>query len=401
MKDRLPLSPPIELVERHLFGVSEGLIDATKRGETSPGIAEAVRRSMEWSEYHADIQDDQASAQASPEVLHSKPSVPEAIRDLIRRRVAALSLSSTPLPAPGQIVSAEKIVTPRPGQLDAIMLVPLFVLLDAPAEAPAVWHGWLVSAETEYAGWWDFVLQEQDTPFDPEAAMVQLWNPVRLYLPMAARVVGQLLPARLQAVRSLAADFVAAEPPADVPCWPGRVASRTTSAGLRVSTGSPLGDEHDARHRYQQLYFEAAEAVREPARLALRALAGVPVGQVGTLIHRLIAAAGKAAEILLPEPRVTIAMSGEDLADVPDLSWPDVARLRIDEVTAEGDGQMEVTAVGTELLVVEVLKGSQVEERVDLPAGAVETIAWDKGSTTLVLVTASGRRLELPLRESE
>lgn len=401
MKDRLPLSPPIELVERHLFGVSEGLIDATKRGETSPGIAEAVRRSMEWSEYHADIQDDQASAQPSPEVLHSKPSVPEAIRDLIQRRVAALSLSSTPLPAPGQIVSAEKIVTPRPGQLDAIMLVPLFVLLDAPAEAPAVWHGWLVSAETEYAGWWDFVLQEQDAPFDPEAAMVQLWNPVRLYLPMAARVVGQLSSARLQAVRSLAADFVAVEPPADVPCWPGRVASRTTSAGLRVSTGSPLGDEHDARHRYQQLYFEAAEAVREPARLALRALAGVPAGQVGTLINRLIAAAGKAAEILLPEPRVTIAMSGEDLADVPDLSWPDVARLRIDEVTAEGDGRMEVTAVGTELLVVEVRKGSHVEERVDLPAGAVDTIAWDSGSTTLVLFTAGGRRLELALKESE
>mgnify|MGYP001183675386 FL=1 len=399
MKEQLPLSPPIEFVERRLFGVSEGLIEATKRGETSPAISEAVRSSPEWREYHADVLNDQASQQAAPEELVPTPAIPQGIQDLIRRRVAARSLASTPLPAPGQIVLAEKIVTPRPGQLDAIMLVPLCVLLDAPAEVPAVWHGWLLSAETDYAGWWDFVLQEQDAPFDPEAGMVQLWNPVRLYLPMAARVVGELSPARLQAVRTMAADFVAAVPPGDIPVWPGRVASRNTSAGLRVTTGSPLGNEHDARHRYQQLYFEAAEAIREPARLALHALAAIPAGQVGSLLNRLIAAAGRAAEILLPEPRVAVAMRADGLADAPDLSWPDVARLRIHELTAAGDGRMEVTALGTEALVVEVRKGSLVEERVDLPAGAVDTIAWDKGSTTLVLVTASGRRLELALKE--
>ncbi|MBV5332043.1 hypothetical protein JZU54_00285, partial [bacterium] len=66
----------------------------------------------------------------------------------------------------------------------------MYVLLDSSTEVPVIWHGWLVSAETDYAGWWDFVLQEQDAPFDPEAAMVHLWNPVQLYLPMASRVVG-------------------------------------------------------------------------------------------------------------------------------------------------------------------------------------------------------------------
>jgi hypothetical protein len=120
----------------------------------------------------------------------------------------------------------------------------------------------------------------------------------------------------------------------------------------------------------------------------------------GSLLNRLIAAAGRAAEILLPEPRVAVAMSElTALAEVPDLSWPDVARLRIHELTAAGDGRMEVTALGTEALVVEVRKGALVEERVDLVPGAVDTIAWDKGSTTLVLVTASGRRLELALKE--
>jgi len=401
MKKHLPLSPPIEHIERRLFGISEGLIETVERGESTPGITRAVHRSPEWAEYQADIEEERTRPEPPDGELRSPPAIPDHIQALIRRRVEAISLVSLSLPRPGQIVSVEKIVTPRPAQLDAILMVPLHVLLDAPAEAPAVWHGWLVSAETDYAGWWDFVLQEQDAPFDPEAAMVQVWNPVRLYLPMAARVVGQLSHARLQAVRALAADFVMAEPPADIPSWPGRVASRTTSPGLRVTTGSPLGNDSDTRHRYQQLYFEAAEAVREPARLALRALAEIPVGQIGALLNRLIAAAGKAAEILLPEPRVAVAMSGEDASDVPDLSWPGVARLRMQELTTEGEGRMEVFAIGTEPLIVEVRKGSQVEERVDIAPGGVDTIAWDKGSTALALITASGRKLELTLKEAQ
>jgi hypothetical protein len=58
MKKHFPLSPPIEQIEQRLFGVSEGLIEAVKRGETSPAIADAVRRSPEWTEYQVDVQDD-------------------------------------------------------------------------------------------------------------------------------------------------------------------------------------------------------------------------------------------------------------------------------------------------------------------------------------------------------
>jgi hypothetical protein len=157
--------------------------------------------------------------------------------------------------------------------------VPLCVLLDAPAEVPAVWHGWLLSAETDYAGWWDFVLQEQDAPFDPEAGMVQLWNPVRLYLPMAARVVGELSPARLQAVRTMAADFVERHRRAISLSGQGEWLREILQQACASQPAARLGNEHDARHRYQQLYFEAAEAIREPARLALHALAAIPVGQ--------------------------------------------------------------------------------------------------------------------------
>ena len=395
MKKHFPLSPPIEQIEQRLLGISEGLIEACERGETSTGIAAAVRRSPEWTAYHADIEEDRAHPPVAE--VHPPAVVPEPIRDLIRRRVAATRLATLPLPMPGQIVSVDRIVTPRPGQLDAVMMVPLYVLLDAPAAAPVVWHGWLVSAETDYAAWWDVVLQEQDAPFDPEAAMVQLANRVHLYLPMATRVVGRLSAARLQAVRSLAADFAVGETPADIPAWPGRVATRATSAGLRVTTGSPLGDARDARHRYQQLYLAAAEMVREPARLALHALAEIPAGREGSWLSRLIAAAGRAAEILLPEPRLAVAMRGEDAAGLPDLSWPGVARLRLQELTTAGEGRLEVTATGSEPLVVEVRKGAQVEERVELLPGDVDTVAWDQGSTALLLVVGSGRRLELPL----
>ena len=62
---------------------------------------------------------------------------------------------------------------------------------------------------------------------------------------------------------------------------------------------------------------------------------------------------------------------------------------------------MEVTAVGTEPLVVEVRKGAQVEDRASLLPGEVDTVAWDQGSTALVLITPSGRRLELCLEPSE
>ncbi|MBP8276147.1 MAG: hypothetical protein KAX55_04570 [Propionivibrio sp.] len=396
MKKHAPLSPAIEEIEQRLLGISDGLLEAVERGEASPGIAETVRRSPEWHEYQVRIEEERETAQES--AADARPlAMPEHIGDAIRRRVAARSLSKTPIPTPGQIVSIAKIITPRSGQLDAIMTAPLYVLLDAPTDAPALWHGWLVAGETEYAGWWDFVLQEEDAPFDPDAAMVQLWNPVHLYLPMAGKVVGCLAAHRLQAVRSLAADFVTSEAPKDVPVWPGRVAMRLTTSSLPVATGSPLGSSSDPRHRYQDVYFEAAEAIREPARLALREMTTLPSTQAGVLLSRLIAAAGRIAEVLLPEPRVAVAMNAEDQADTPDLIWPGIARFRLLELDEAGISRIEVTAIGAEPVTVEVMQGSLVEDHVKIMQGSVGTLSWDKDSTALVLSTMVDRRLELSL----
>ncbi len=400
MKKHFPLSPPIDLIEKQLFGVTEGLIEAVQRGETSSNIADVVKRSVEWEEYQVDL-DEEKLRDHTVGIDISPTNIPNHIQDFIKRRVAASSLHSLSPPAAGQIVSVEEIITPKIGQLDAVMLTPLYVLLDAQSETSNIWHGWLVSAETDYAGWWDFVLQEQDAPFDPEAAMVQVWNPVRLYLPMLKRVVGRLTPFRLQTVRALVADFLLTTPPADIPAWPGRVASRTTSSGLTVTTGGPLGNISDDRHRYQSIYFEAAEAIREPARLAIIALSKIPENKVGALLNRLVVAAGKIAEVLIPEPRVAIAMSGEEKSEAPDLYWRNIARLRIVELTDEGHGRMEITAIGTESLIVEIRNGSQVEEHINIASAGVDIVAWDNSSTELILVSANGQKLNLPLRVIE
>lgn len=304
MKKPIDLSPSLDHIERRRLGINEGLIQAVMRGETSATVATAVRASPEWVRY----QNNMAEMGEGPEIVTGRPPslLPGHLQDLIRRRAAAQTLQTCKPPESGQIVRVDKLVTPRPRQLDAVLMAPLYVLLDAPAESPVLWHGWLAAGETDYAGWWDFVLQEQDAPFDPEAGVIQLWNPVRLYLPMAGPVAGYLTPARLQAVRSLAADFVVGDMSTEVVPWPGRVANRTTNSGLPVVTGSPLGGSHDLRHRYQQIYFEAAEAVREPARLALRELAQVPAPTYdwwSSITMRI----GQALSWIAPEPSPQIA----------------------------------------------------------------------------------------------
>jgi len=427
MRRRYILTPSLEFIERSLLGVSDGLIEAVERGETSPGIAAAVRQSPEWAEHVALNQQLAANAgdlSATQEVAEA--SLPDFIRDLIRRKAAANSLPETAPPAPGQIVSVEKIVTSRPDELDAFMSSPLFVLLDGPAELPGLWHGWLASGETDYASWWDFVLQEVDEPFDPAAGMVQLWNPVQLYLPQAGRIVAVLSSTRLQAIRALAAEFVTSQAPTDVPVWPGRVATRTTTGGMQVQTGSPLGGEDDPRHRYQQIYLEAAEAVKEPARIAMRKLGTVPEGPIGTLMNQLIAAASRLKEVLAPEPRVAVAMSAsvtlgatanlsilfssnflsarrgaglsasaEPTSTAPDLVWPDVARIRILDLTEAGAGRVEVSAIGTEPVTTEIRYNGQLEDRVVIEPGGRDIASWNEAGASLSLTTPSGRSLIL------
>ncbi|MBM3393662.1 MAG: hypothetical protein FJY37_03270 [Betaproteobacteria bacterium] len=307
MKRWLELSPPLVDIERRLFGVSRGLIEAVEVGTVSEKIRSAVMASPEWKERLAEAESPQDSIAGTQAV-----ELPAHLRDLVQRRAAVAQAKFDPIPAAGQIVEVIAIKTPRQGQLDWVMQVPLYVLLDAPAESAELWHGWLVSGETDYATSWDFVLQDQDAPFDPEAGMVQLWNPVRIYLPMASRVVAQLRLARLQAVRSLAADFLTAEAPTEA-ARPGRVAVRRIGAGFLVATGSPLGDDRDPRRRYQRVYHHAAEAMRVPARLAIAELASSG-STIGSFVKGLLDAAREAGDRLSLVPRIEVPMGQTMLA---------------------------------------------------------------------------------------
>ena len=195
-------------------------------------------------------------------------SMPHYLKEMIARRVAAQSqYRDAVIGQPGQIVFVDVAVfdegaEPAPG----IMSAPIFVLLDAPDEDnPQFWYGWIVARESQYASAWDHVFQDEDGTIDPEAAMVQVWNPVWLHLPMASRIVGQIAGDRLDAIRSLAADFLTNDATDDLPVAVGKIATRETSTGHWVVTGSRLSGQNDPRHRYQQSYPNAADVIRQAA----------------------------------------------------------------------------------------------------------------------------------------
>lgn len=414
MKWTRPLRPDLASIRDRLFGISPALCEAVAQGETSPAVAAAARANPRWQDWQRAMAAAVSPAETQPGATATP--LPAALAELVRRRVAAnAAWQDERIPAPGQIVEARRIVTPHGEPCDGYMNAPLYVLLDAPAETEALWHGWLVSGEADYAGWWDFVLQEEDGPFDPEAGMVQLWNPVRLYLPMACRVVARLSPARLAALRSLAADYVAgsAAPP-DVPVWPGRVAARATSDGLTVVTGSPLGDEDDPRHAYQHVYFHAAEAVRLPARLALAPSATAAdtsqeqaEGRLARLYDDLVEQARRWGETLVPQPAVAVAMRGEPQAHAAadthakmELCWPEVACLRLIDIDAHRNGgaaQLRAMAA----LDWELRIGGYTVSTGKLAPGATEHLVWedeeDTGDVSLVLAPHERRSLTLRL----
>lgn len=264
------LSPPLDWIRREHLGLSDELIAAVQAGRVSAEISQAARAHTDWATYTEEPTepDDGPRPEASAEV-----SLPPAILDAIKRKADAVSAQFDSLPQPGQIVRVSQIKTSTGQHIEAFLGASLYVLLDAPyPEDAAVWAGWLVAGETDYASYWDFLLQETDQPFMPAAAMVQVWNPVHLYLPMAERVVAQLRPERLQAVRALTAEFLSGTDniPAGVDEYPGQILVRNTLSSLRVVTGTPIRTEHDPRREYQAIMVEAAEALRQPARMALR-----------------------------------------------------------------------------------------------------------------------------------
>lgn len=208
------------------------------------------------------------SAAAGDEPLVSPPSWLAAMID--RRVTAEAAYGRGRMPAAGQIVRVSRA---RDGAGQPLELArPFAVLLNEPAEH-GLWYGWCCAPDLDWATAFDLLLEPDDEPFDPLAGMVQLWNPVYVQPVDCDRVLTELLPERLAAVRALAVDFVTGAIPETAPI-PGCVDTRTLASGHIVLTGTPLGGSDDPRHEYQRIYHHAAEvALRASARAVPRRLA--------------------------------------------------------------------------------------------------------------------------------
>lgn len=297
-----PLWPPLADIETALFGPPDSLLDRWIGAD--PALPPSLREALD-ADPQARALRNLPAAEPAPDWTDAGNAPPPELADRIRRTAdARRTHRHTTLPAPGQIVSVETVIGPQ-GPLDWVLPRPLALLLAEPTETPAVWYGWLAAPETDYASDFDLVLSEDDGPVDPAAGMVQVWNPAYLYLPNAGRLLARLPSRRLAAVRALAREFLSARAPGR-PAHPGTVYPRTLETGDTVLTGSPLGGDDDPRRRYRMLYHAAAEALREPARLALVATA--PGSALNRLCEALMDAARRAGRLLEPAPDVAYAM---------------------------------------------------------------------------------------------
>lgn len=274
MKQNSLLYPSLAQIESRLFGLDVDLLQRVARND--PTLPESFRLSVRNDPDQAKallLLEEQIADE--PQNLSSPTTpapVPAWIMDVIQRKVAASSLALPQRPAAGMLIEVCQVITP-PGAkfLDWQLNSPLHVLLDEQSpEADQVWLGWMVSPDADYAARWDVVLEADDGPLDPVCGMVQLWNPVKLYWPMAKRLCGQLSATRMQVLRSRAEEMLFSDAAAGDPPRPGHIGlSRVeTLPQMSVLSGSPLGQTNDPRRSYQAMYHRIRVALLEPARLA-------------------------------------------------------------------------------------------------------------------------------------
>lgn len=384
------LWPPLTWLENELFTPSDALIQRWRAGDALPVD---LKRALETDpEAHArrDALDtavvDHALLEEAP-----VPPLPPDLRALIRQRVASRTAAFSPIPKPGQIVRIDEVRGPQ-GALHWDLSRPLAVLLNAPTETPQVWYGWLVTAEVDYASDGDWLLGAEDQPCDPLARMVQLWNPVHVYLPSISRVLAELRPERLAAVRALAAAFVT-EPPSDsAQAQPGRIVRRTVG-DYAVRTGTPLGGADDPRHRYQQLYHAYAEAVREPAAQAVTQTA--PSGNQGWLQSL----ADTLSRWFEPYQPIAHAMGVVTRSETWHYQVPDWLRLTL-TTTVDDLALLRLEILSAESLQVQVLDADEIVQtaRLDHDQPVVE-LRLDPAEPRLLVIGDADQpeRYRIPL----
>lgn len=391
------LWPPLTVLEQELFGPSDALIQRWQRGEELPvDLKRALETDPKARARRAALEPAAAGADAAVvDEAAPVPPLPPDLQALIRCRVAARQARFSPVPTPGQIVRIDEARGPH-GPLHWDLARPLAVLLDEPTETPNVWYGWLVTPETDYAGYWDMLLGPEDEPCDPLARMVQLWNPVHLYLPSVSRVLAELRPERLAAVRALAVECLIAPEPDPAQAQPGSRVRRSVGA-YRVRTGTPLGGPDDPRHRYQQLYHAYAAAVREPAAQAV-ALAQ-PAGFLDWL-RSVRSALFDAIGGLLPYQPLAQPMGETAAQDIEHYQIP--GRLRL-TLTATADGLARLRLENLQPTPLQVLVLDDDEEIVEAAhldqSQPVVELTLDPGQSRVLVIGDADQpeRYRIPL----
>jgi hypothetical protein len=317
------LRPPLSVIERELFGPSEALLEAWRQGQVDAATRAALEADPEARALKEGFDGGEGS-EAAPSGVAEAPEVgtdeglPAPMLDLIRRGRAAHEAAFPTEAGAGQVRLVDRVVGLE-GPMDWDLPRALAVMLLEATETPDVWYGFLAAPEVDYASPWDVLLEaDGDEPFDPLAGMIQVWNPVYVYLPSTGRPLAQLSTERVAAVRSVANELLTGAEPDPTEARPGRVDVRETPGGYAVITGTPLGETADPRHRFQALYHAAAEAVRAPAREAVAAAAPADdsVDSLAALIGRLAAGvlaglkerARELGDDLVPVPEVAHAM---------------------------------------------------------------------------------------------
>jgi len=389
------LYPPIEQIQQRLFSLADDLL--LKLADDDNRIPAAVKKAALAQTGIQEQLKALKNSHAEPISVSTQPP-PLFIQDLIKRRCATQQATFSQQPTAGQIKLIEQIKDPKQ-TLDWQLSSPLAVLLDKPtAASDDIWHGWMMSPDTDYAEYWDVLLEPCDEPFDPLAGMVQLWNPVYLWLPQASQVLGQISLTRLNAIRSVASEFLSTDA-LDEAAQPGFIAPRSTLHEFTVLTGTPLGDEHDPRHTYQHLYHSIAKAVKEPARLALVQLVPNLLTRCKQTLSEVLNTRGQ--PLFTFENPIAYAMSAEEQSDILKLSnYPLYLRL---QAHPDDDDMLQIKfdyhATEGSLIVILEEEGISVETH-ELNANTPQCLLDIEAEKESHLIIQEGdNRIEVPLQQ--
>ena len=333
------LRPSLASIEARLCGPSDALVQRWLAGEAlsddlrlqleSDPEAQIRRQRLQAGPQVHTANEDDATAAATSSDRPARPDLLLQFSRNVRGRLAAARATFEPTPAPGQVREVQRLLGVDGSTIPWDFPRPLAVLLRAPASGHStVWQGWMVSPDTDYACYWDMVLEPQDEPMDPRASIVQAWNSVLIDIRGVGPVIGVLSPERLSAVAVLADDFVRGPSIGTSGAQPGTLVQRSLG-GRSMVTGTPYGAHGtDPRLDYQSLYHSAAEPVRQHARAILDLESARPATRTAQ-IYQFPVKQHAQRQRVHAEVHDTIAMAAGDAAAGSPNAWLLEDRLRL------------------------------------------------------------------------